>query len=327
MEKKWLRKNRFGFILILMIKITILLWLILLIGCTQSSSTDHDTIHATRYFANADFSFAVYGETAHAQKIHKKIIPQIAFQKPDIIVHSGNLVENPASESHWEAFFRILTPVSGVISRYYIVPGKLETEHPEEIRHRFAHLSVFMKEKTYYSFIFKNALFMVLNPYLKQDELYRQQWFIIDTMKKFVLRSNGPVFVFSHKPIYSTGPSGVEQFLLRNWLILLEHFRATLLFSGQDKLYGRYKTSSSTSTVCLVSRLTSEEGDRCNQPTNEFEQFYCRKGSSYLLVGIRNNTVGVKAFDEEGRVIDSFEVSVPSRYHTRAGIEGVYERF
>lgn len=279
------------------------------------------------HFVKPDFIFAVYGETAGSNSVHKKIISHMSKQKIDIIFHTGNLVNNPKKEKDWENFFMTLTPISGIIRHYYVVPGEKEKDFIDILKLRFANLSALMKNGTFYSIIFKNSLFIILNGYESLQNFYRQQNYIIEILRNFIIKINGPVFVFINKPIYSTGPSGVDQFLTRNLLILLEHFRVSIIFSGKDKIYGRYKSASSIYTSCIVTGGGGKKLDLCGDVNSEFEQFVCLEKQHYVLVAVKGGRVGVKSISTDNVVIDSFETNLPSRKHTRKGIVNVYTPF
>ncbi len=279
-----------------------------------------------KHFKNADFTFAVYGETANCKKTHARILNLISSYNVDLIVHSGNIIKKNPEEKHWDDLFKLLAPVSGLISRYYITPGENEIENMNEIKTRFPNIAVLMKEQTYYSFIYKKSLFLIIDAYMK-EAVYRQHEYIISAIKNFVKTVNGPIFAFFHVPVYSTGNSGVSYFLTRRWLILLEHFRTNIIFSAKDKLYGRYKTSFSTSTICLVTGGGCKETHKCGKTSKEFEQYACISEPHFIYVGVKKNMIGVKVINLKNQVIDSFESLVMSRRHTRKGIPRLYRAF
>ncbi len=308
--------------------IILILSLLLFLFCTREKKIVPKKLNIKNKFSakSIDFSFAVYGEGSNSKTNHIKIIKLISKLDVDLIINTGNIIPANPVEKNWDNLFRMFSPISGKLARFYITPGKNERKNIDEIKNRFANISELMKDRTYYSFTYKNALFLIINSYMRKA-LYKQHEFMLRALKNFIKTINGPVFVFSHTPVYSTGPSGVSKFLTRQWLILLEHFRTNIIFSAKDRLYARCKTSDATSTICLISGGASDWNDKCGKSGKEFEQYICIPKPHFIYVGVKRNRIGVRVIDINNRVIDSFETIVKSRRHTRKGIPRLYRPF
>jgi hypothetical protein len=299
---------------------------ILPLSCKKKEESLHGSSKG-HLFKNADFTFAVYGNTYKLEAANEHITKLISLYKPDILFHTGNIVGDVNSEDNWEKFFRGFAPLSGLISRFYLVPGEMDMRDAKTYKARFPNTAKLIGDELFYSLEYKNALFLILNSFPDNSKVYIQQKFIIDKIKSFILRKNGPVFAFTHHPIYSTGASGMNQFLARNYLMFLEHFATTIIFSGKDKIYGRYKTGNDTPTYCVVVSSSGDDAGKCRRTPIEFIQYECVSKSAFVYVGVKGRDAVVNAIDINGRIIDSFSVKSSLRYFARRGLKGVYRPF
>ncbi len=53
------------------------------------------------------FLFIVYGDTRTRHDVHQKIVDRIRADKPDFVLHTGDIVANGSNPDDWQRFFEI----------------------------------------------------------------------------------------------------------------------------------------------------------------------------------------------------------------------------
>jgi 3',5'-cyclic AMP phosphodiesterase CpdA len=169
--------------------------------------------------------------------------------KPDVVINTGDLVNNPNNEEQWNDYVRISKMVE---APYYEIMGNHDgwsVEGLSKFRDRF-------KGNDYYSFTVKNCLFVALNSwYLKEPEknlleAKKQQQFLDSTLQ--VNNSSKYKFILIHHPLYLKTPDEKEEYFTlpveqRKWLldvasknnvklILTGHYHRNSMVTYQDSL-------------------------------------------------------------------------------------------
>lgn len=169
--------------------------------------------------------------------------------KPDVVINTGDLVNNPNDEKQWQAYVRISKKVK---APYFEVMGNHDGWSVDgliKFRDRF-------KRNDYYSFTVKNCLFVALNSwYLKEpeqnlSEAEKQQQFLENTLQEN--NSCRVKIILVHHPLYLEKPDEKEEYFTlpveqRKWLldvafshqvklILTGHFHRNHSVTYQDSL-------------------------------------------------------------------------------------------
>lgn len=140
--------------------------------------------------------------------------------KPDVVINTGDLVNNPDNEDQWNEYLRISRNIE---APYYEIMGNHDGWSEKGLitfRKRF-------KRNDYYSFTVKNCLFVALNSwYLKEPhknliEAEKQQQFLENVLVKNPVKFK---FILLHHPIYLKTPDEKEEYFTlpmepRKWLL------------------------------------------------------------------------------------------------------------
>ncbi|MEO0090459.1 MAG: metallophosphoesterase [candidate division WOR-3 bacterium] len=182
------------------------------------------------------FTFVVLGDRTGGAKneIFKKIIEEIRILKPDFIINVGDLIEGNKKDSlnivkEWERVLRMLKEV-GV--KLYFTPGNHDifSELSEKI-----YLSLI--GKTYYSFSYDNAHFIVLDN-SRYNSYFEMPQEMIDWLEKDLQahKKYRWKFVFFHRPFwrYEYEKKKLKDFPLHQ---IFKKYKVNYVFSGHDHFY------------------------------------------------------------------------------------------
>ena len=118
------------------------------------------------------FSFVVLGDNRAGdpacEAVYQKVLAAALERKPDFIVNTGDQIDKPGNLEHWKRFWELSKSVT---MPYFLTVGNHD-----------AHVEVAGSEETYtaqvdlpgkeiyYSFVAGNALFVVLDSYIKGED-------------------------------------------------------------------------------------------------------------------------------------------------------------
>lgn len=242
--------------------------------------------------------FIVYGDCQDGHAIHKKIVAQILKQKPDLVLITGDLVNNAADPSHWKMYdtiteeMRKTFPVYTVRGNHDLNPAYLE---------RFT-MPIGSGNKNYYSFDKGNCHFIGLDAYLPltpDSEQYR--WLVQDL--EVASRKNRIIFAMLHPPIYGIGWHGSDLRIRKVLAPLFTKYGVRAVFNGHDHNY--YRTLREG-----VTYITSGGGGGIPYPPNP------KKGAiagdkwalafHYVLYEVFEDKVKAVAIRWDGKSFDTF---------------------
>jgi len=197
----------------------------------------------------AKFSFVVLGDNRAGDPacdaIYQKLIAAALERKPDFIVNTGDQIDKPGNIEHWKRFWELSNKVAvpylttvGNHDAHIDVPGSEETYRSQ--------VDLPGKE-LYYSFIAGNALFVVLDSYIKGEDKRitgEQYAWLEDVLEKTKQKHK---FVFVHHPLYPEKGKGkhygnsldrysVERDRLQ---ALFKKQGITTIFTGHEHYYNR----------------------------------------------------------------------------------------
>lgn len=199
------------------------------------------------------FTFLALGETGAGSPEQAEIAGQMERLSPDLVIHTGGLVEGGLDETADEQYFG---PYSGLLRRvpFFPVPGYSEYGPDAEA----AEGKGFFRENYspfqsvplnglpphYYYFDIANARFIALDsnafggasaaPSLaRSSKQYKWLEYVLSRTKK------DWKFVILHHPLYSSGEFGILEELNETLRPLFEKHGADIVFQGHERIYER----------------------------------------------------------------------------------------
>jgi hypothetical protein len=108
---------------------------------------------------SSGFRFVVYGDTRSGDRVHRAMIRQMVDLTPDLILHTGDLVENGKAVSEWNRFFQIEAPLLR-IAPFYPTLGNHEEYDQNHIDHPYLDIFHLPGNELWYTFEYGNVRFI-----------------------------------------------------------------------------------------------------------------------------------------------------------------------
>ncbi len=180
---------------------------------------------------SAPFRFVVYGDTRTNPDLHREIADAIAKERPDFVVHTGDLVANGDRWELWNKEFFL--PAEAFLRECAFWPCRGNHEGSGEL---YRDLFAAPNDGIYYSFDWGNVHVAVLDNYQRGDD--RQA--MLDWFKKDLSGDKAEwTLVVDHEPTFNIGGHastwGREDFLP----VMYEH-GVDFALGGHSHLYERF---------------------------------------------------------------------------------------
>jgi 3',5'-cyclic AMP phosphodiesterase CpdA len=172
----------------------------------------------------------IYGDSRSQHDAHRRVVAAIRQVKPDVVFHSGDLVNNGRSSADWRIFDQITGDLRRE-ARFYPTLGNHEFD-AREYFDRFA----LPGNGRWYAVDTPIAHFVVLDSGSRSGPDSEQRRWLESTLRRPRL---APVIVLLHVGMFSTGPHGGDPNLVRDLLPVLERGRVAAVFAGHDHDYER----------------------------------------------------------------------------------------
>ncbi len=248
---------------------------------------------------DAALRFVLYGDGRSGHAIHAKIAEAIAKETPDLVLHSGDLVENGLSSGQWENFFKTASPFLRT-APFYSALGNHERNSPAYFDN-----FVLPGNERWYSFDYGAAHFVVLD----SNSGWRSNEQQLEWLRKD-LAGAGPRWRFAvfHHPMYST--SKVEgrvkdtAAMAKLWGPIFEQGKLTAALGGHNHNYQRAEKNG-------VTYLTSGGGGAPLYPLGPElpETKFQQAAYHYVRFTVESKRAVAEAVDLEGKVLDRFTLS------------------
>ena len=250
------------------------------------------------------FRFVLYGDVRTRHDVHRRVMAALLKNGvPDLVLHSGDLVENGKDSSLWATFFDI---ERDLLRQTSFFPSLGNHERNAQEFYDF-----FQTRLPYYSFNWGNAHFTVIDTdianvspsKIARDAFWEQQtrWLEED------LAANQKAdyrFVVGHHPPFTAverrqGDNAHVTALTPMW----EKYRVTAGLFGHDHNYQHYLKNG-------VHYVVSGGGGAPLYDVNKPDPAIARKVASienFVSVSVNGKTARVQAIDIDGKVLEEFE--------------------
>jgi predicted phosphodiesterase len=246
------------------------------------------------------FSFIVIGDNRSGDDVYRKIVSLAMERKPDLLVNTGDMIATPGDRQEWTKFWDLSRPVT---VPYFLTVGNHDIHSKVPFSERTYKEQVDLPgNELYYSFKAGNALFVVLDTYLDDQEkkVTGEQLKWLEGVLSSTSRKH--TFVFVHAPLYPDKDRGKhhgnsldrypkERDALQ--ALLVKH-KVTAVFTGHEHLYLR-------KTVDTILHVIAGGGGAPLYADDMNGGFY-----HYIYVTVDGDRVSAEVVDISGKVRDRF---------------------
>jgi acid phosphatase type 7 len=201
------------------------------------------------------FSFLVFGDNRSDHASHMLVV-QSLVEGAAFIMNTGDMVSSGEVEEDWDKFFEVEAPLLANTVIYPAVGNHEEHDGKVEIYDRLFHppsTESNSNHKTYYSFDYANAHFVVIDDFVRIRDWYlcitygrgldgcldpeQADWLKLDLERAARDDSIDHVFVFMHEGPYSSKPGRTGSDEMRWWMPTFAQNKVKVIFSGHDHYY------------------------------------------------------------------------------------------
>ncbi|MGB9878030.1 MAG: metallophosphoesterase [bacterium] len=247
----------------------------------------------TAPFESKRFRFAVYGDTRTQDDVHRAIVRAMAKFKPELALHTGDLVADGRDLSQWERFFSIETPLASSCPIYPVL-GNHERNSP----YHFRYFSLPGRER-YYSFNWGDCHFVALDsnePYISDPT--QLKWLEDDLQRNKNARY---IIVFFHHPPYTLVKERTSSALKIRKIIcpILQRYNVSVVFCGHDHNYQHFYDSGIHYIVTGGGGAPLYDVGTPDRYTLKAEKCY-----NYLIVDVREDKMDLRAYRLDGSLLE-----------------------
>lgn len=241
----------------------------------------------------------LYGDSRWGHSTHRKILEIADKLEYDAILSTGDVVNQPESETDWEMFTQIVAPFAAR-KPFNLVVGNHDWSFPSQ--QQVMALPTF-PETGYYSFCLGNTRWIVLNSVQAISTTSKQGKFLKEKLDESRKEGSIPILAFHHPP-FSAGPHGQEKIItnLREFILpFIREYKIPLVISGHDHAFQRTVVEG---TLFLV---TAGAGAALYPQTYPLRESQLYLFSNHLVL-LSIDVYGIEGtvYDSNGQVIDAF---------------------
>lgn len=247
-------------------------------------------------------TFALYGDNRAGSGdalVHRLFVEKIAAERPDFVIHTGDLVVNANRLRHWRHLFGELHPL---VSQIPFMPSK--GNHDVSKTDRYEYFFPMNGNKSYYTFDYKGVTFIALDTeinFRKGSAQYRFVEKVLGTKSP-----DDPVIVFFHIPAHSYAAHGSDRMVRRHLVPLFSRYGVDVVFSGHEHGYQRFRTIGGVSYVIAAGGGTPLYRVTASPRLEMFRVVY-----NVVLVTIdRDRRLKGRMMNVQGVIEDEFEIQL-----------------
>ncbi len=262
--------------------------------------------------SGAAFTFAVIGDTGNGGKHQMAVAGLLERVKPDLILHTGDVVYPSGEEKHYDK--RFFAPYRGVIGSVPLFP--VLGNHDVQEDDGAAFLKNFHPPRNnprsiarYYSFDWSDAHFVALD-----SELYHEDAGGDAGEQRLWLEENLSAtckpwrFAFLHRPLYSSSRHGGDQKIRADLAPIFSRHGVHLVFSGHDHVYER--TLPMDGVTYLV---TGGGGKRLYKARNKGWTAASASAHHATFVRVTRESLNLEAVKPDGTILDRLDIRAGTR--------------
>lgn len=202
---------------------------------TSDGVTSDPNTFTTAPAENESFSFVAYGDTRTNDEAHAAVVAAIIkYSDPDIVIHTGDLVENGNDPCQWGPQF--FTPACELMKNTPMFPvlGNHEASGP-----LFSKFFSLPNNEQWFAFTYGCVQFIALNTNVDYSPKSSQYSWLEDEL---IASANATwlIVYFHHPPYTRTETHNDEPAVKRHLVPLFEQYGVDMVFSGHTHAYEHY---------------------------------------------------------------------------------------
>ncbi len=244
-----------------------------------------------------------YGDSRSDPETHEKIVNLAIREKPQILIHTGDLVADGKQLKQWEPqFFR---PAARLIRQTPIFPVLGNHERESGYYYDFFPLH---ERKQYWSADYGMIHIIGLNSGIATDPLSEQyRWLEADLQAN---SSKRWIIAVLHHPLFHAHPSRPIYEFRYHWQPLFEKYGVRLVLSGHDHYYLRnYPIGHGGAEMNPVTHITTAGGGAPLYKIlpNQFTAV-SKRVNHFMILDVSQKKISGKAIGLDGKTIDEFSI-------------------
>jgi len=258
---------------------------------SSSGEMSVDNTFSTAIYQYEPFTFVAYGDNRTNDDDRAAVVKSIIDINPDIVFNTGDVVEDGNLDNRWKTWFSTDQEILDHIP-YFVAIG-----NHEENADLYYDIWHFPGNEQWYSIDYGNAHFICLSTETTLDGVQRD-WLEADLINASQFADW--IFVFFHRPPYSSGDHGSYLPARNAWCSLFEDYGVDIVFNGHDHDYER-------SLVNGVYYIVTGGGGAPLRPVGTSEwTIYSEMTLHCCEISIDSLELDLKAIKPDGTVFDSF---------------------
>lgn len=268
------------------------------------------------------WAFGIIGDTQRNPEITRRCADALFAHRPNLVLHCGDVVDDGFAKNQW--VFDLFEPSSRLFSQVPVFP--VIGNHEKNAHWYYDYFSLPAPEY-YYTFTAGNAQFFMIDSNKDcgpDSEQYR--W-----LEKELRRSKATwKFTCHHHPCFSSDEDDYGDHLkgrpgaaytwgdsnVRRLVPLYERYGVDIAFAGHIHSYERtwpilQMTINQRSGVRYIVSGGGGGGLEQAAPQRSWFSIHVQRGHHYCVASVQDRTIQFKAYDVEGRLFDTFELTKP----------------
>ena len=191
---------------------------------------------------DSSFTFVAYGDSRSNHQAQQEILRLMVEQQPRFALHTGDIVRNGKKASYWDKYFNdlcVYTRAGQMVPIFYAI-GNHERHSPLYFSYFELPHNNSLDTEEFYSFNYGMAHFIALSSEMPFKSGTAQYKWLTKDLEKAAAKSRW-IFVFFHRPPYSSGEHGSSKPIRKAWHPLFKKYHVTAVFNGHDHIYERTK--------------------------------------------------------------------------------------
>lgn len=264
--------------------------------------------------------FAVFGDTRSNERIRREVLQALARRKPELLLHTGDIVADGRQQFRWNSFFRAIEPLAAHAPLMPAI-GNHERRAPEYYAQfalpRHGAPTKSYAPEAFYSFDYGPLhVVAVSTEPVGPDGGVQARWLAWDLAKARANSATPWIIVIGHRAPYSAARHGDHLPAQRAWTQLFEQYGVALTFWGHDHGYQRSKALRAGKVVAkggVTYVVTAGAGAPLYEIHGNARMAVGRKAHHFVEVDATPNALQLRAIDSDGKVFDRLTLRQPAK--------------
>ena len=246
------------------------------------------------------FSFAAFGDTRTNHEVHRALILDLARERAEFVIHSGDLVETGGAEDQWRQFFQIEAPVMSGRPVLAAV-GNHDNSRRMYFRRYFL-MGLINEGHRYYTQDWGDVRVITMDSEI-EARAGSAQYAYVEKMLKEGAERDMILILNLHYPPYSSGAHGSTRETRTIIGELAPRFGVELVLAGHDHDYERTKRIDGVTYIVAASG-----GAPIRRVQPSWFTAKVRTEPHFVLFDVERDTLVGRAVNLSGDTFDTFVI-------------------